>query len=156
MPRRRRWWQSLTWLQRAIYTPKLAYRSFQHTERSISQSYISARSKYGHHRRTWNVSSPSPALRNEINKIQSYFSKYALEEVFLKDSRYAKFINKDLLDKYYPIGGVRIEDDILVTDDGYENLTKVPKGEEALKIINGDWEEVERIEEEKGKWGWFW
>jgi len=51
---------------------------------------------------------------------------------------------------------VRIEDDILVTEEGYENLTKAPKGDEALKIINGDWEEVERIEEEKGKWGWFW
>lgn len=65
-----------------------------------------------------------------------YFSRYALEEVWLKDGRYAKYINKDLLAKYYPVGGVRIEDDILVTEDGYENLTTAPKGDEALKIIN--------------------
>jgi Xaa-Pro dipeptidase len=44
---------------------------------------------------------------------------------------------------------VRIEDDILVTADGYENLTTTPKGEEALKIILG--------EDEKGtKRGWLW
>ena len=54
----------------------------------------------------------------------------------MKNARYAKFINQDLLAKYYPVGGVRIEDDILVTEDGYENLTTAPKGEEALKIIS--------------------
>jgi Xaa-Pro dipeptidase len=43
-----------------------------------------------------------------------------------------------VLEKYYPVGGVRIEDDILVTKDGYENLTTAPKGEEAFRIINGD------------------
>jgi Xaa-Pro dipeptidase len=42
------------------------------------------------------------------------------------------------LDKYYDVGGVRIEDDILVTGDGYENLTTTPKGEEALRIILGE------------------
>lgn len=38
----------------------------------------------------------------------------------------------------YPVGGVRIEDDILIVKDGYENLTTAPKGDEALKIINAD------------------
>jgi Xaa-Pro dipeptidase len=32
---------------------------------------------------------------------------------------------------------VRIEDDILVTKDGYENLTTAPKGQELLDVING-------------------
>jgi len=63
-----------------------------------------------------------------------------MEEVYLKDTRFAKYINKSLLEKYYPIGGVRIEDDILVTKDGYENLTTAPKGDAALKIIN-EWKE---------------
>lgn len=35
------------------------------------------------------------------------------------------------------VGGVRIEDDILVTHDGRENLTTAPKGEEMLQIILG-------------------
>jgi Xaa-Pro dipeptidase len=30
---------------------------------------------------------------------------------------------------------LRIEDDILVTEDGYENLTWAPKGEEMLNDI---------------------
>lgn len=41
-----------------------------------------------------------------------------------------------MLEKYYPVGGVRIEDDILVTKDGYENLTTAPKGEEAFRVID--------------------
>lgn len=41
-----------------------------------------------------------------------------------------------MLEKYYGVGGIRIEDDILVTELGYENLTLAPKGEELLKIIN--------------------
>jgi Xaa-Pro dipeptidase len=58
-----------------------------------------------------------------------------------------------LLSKYYPVGGVRIEDDILVTKGGYENLTTAPKGDEALEIIN---EGKERILEEKQTKGWLW
>jgi Xaa-Pro dipeptidase len=54
---------------------------------------------------------------------------------------------------YYPVGGVRIEDDILVTKDGYENLTTAPKGDEALKIIN---EGKEKLMEGKQKKGWLW
>jgi Xaa-Pro dipeptidase len=104
------------------------------------------------------VSRLSPAPLSDPAKIHllranSYFSHYALEEVFLKDTRYAKYINKDLLEKYYPVGGVRIEDDILVTEDGYENLTKVPKGDEALKIINEGKEK--RVDGPRRK-GWFW
>ena len=41
-----------------------------------------------------------------------------------------------MLEKYWDVGGVRIEDDILVTERGFENLTTAPKGEEMLKIIN--------------------
>jgi Xaa-Pro dipeptidase len=65
-----------------------------------------------------------------------YFNRYAMEEVYLKDTRFAKYINQPLLERYYPVGGVRIEDDILVTKNGYENLTTAPKGDAALKIIN--------------------
>lgn len=81
-----------------------------------------------------------------------YFSRYALEEVWLKDTRFAKYINRDLLEKYYPVGGVRIEDDLLVTRDGYENLTTAPKGEEALKIINGG--KCKTPSTGPGRWFW--
>jgi Xaa-Pro dipeptidase len=88
-----------------------------------------------------------------------YFNRYAIEEVWLKNEKIGKYINEDLLDKYYPVGGVRIEDDILITKDGYENLTTTPKGQEALDIINGGCGEVEEgvwIEKVEERRGWLW
>ena len=67
-----------------------------------------------------------------------YFSDFALSKVYLRDPQHLKYINKEVLTKYMPVGGVRIEDDILVTKAGYQNLTTAPKGDEALHIIRGD------------------
>ncbi|KAH0543234.1 hypothetical protein FGG08_002398 [Glutinoglossum americanum] len=67
-----------------------------------------------------------------------YFSEYALSHVFLPSPIHSKYICRDVLQRYLPVGGVRIEDDILVTADGYENLTRAPKGEEMLRIIRGE------------------
>lgn len=58
--------------------------------------------------------------------------------MFLNHPVHSQYIDKAVLEKYYPVGGVRIEDCILVTEDGYENLTTAPKGEEAVRIINGE------------------
>jgi Xaa-Pro dipeptidase len=42
------------------------------------------------------------------------------------------------LEKYWEVGGVRIEDNVLVTKDGYENLTTAVKEvDEMEKLING-------------------
>ncbi|GKZ71090.1 hypothetical protein AnigIFM60653_003560 [Aspergillus niger] len=62
-----------------------------------------------------------------------YFSKLALANS--RKLPQARYINFDEAEKYIPIGGVRIEDDILVTRTGYENLTTAPKGDEMLEII---------------------
>ena len=64
-----------------------------------------------------------------------YFSRYELERAYLSSPVHSKFINREVLDRYWAVGGVRIEDDILITAAGYENLTTAPKGEEALEII---------------------
>lgn len=64
-----------------------------------------------------------------------YFSPLALANA--RKQPCAKYIDFDVAEKYVHIGGVRIEDDILVTADGYENLTTAPKGEEMLAIIRG-------------------
>lgn len=53
-----------------------------------------------------------------------YFSPFLLRDI-LEDENKRKYIDKDVLDKYWYVGGVRIEDDLLITSDGYENFTKI-------------------------------
>ncbi|KAL8935959.1 MAG: hypothetical protein Q9216_005175 [Gyalolechia sp. 2 TL-2023] len=66
-----------------------------------------------------------------------YFCRFIIEP-YLKDERTKKYIDEKVLERYWTVGGVRIEDDVLVTKDGYENLTTAPKGiEEMEKIISG-------------------
>lgn len=68
-----------------------------------------------------------------------YFSVYALQQFYLPIPEHAKFINLEVLERYLPVGGVRIEDDLLITSRGYENLTTAPKGDAMFDIIrNGD------------------
>lgn len=62
-----------------------------------------------------------------------YFNDYAL----MLATRYPKYINREEAESYFHIGGVRIEDDLLVTSMGYENLTTAPKGQEMLDILWG-------------------
>jgi hypothetical protein len=64
-----------------------------------------------------------------------YFSVYALNMFYLPSPIHSKYINLEVVKKYLPVGGVRIEDDILITSKGYENLTTAPKGEDMLEII---------------------
>lgn len=45
------------------------------------------------------------------------------------------YINWSLLEKYKPVGGVRIEDDVLVTPTGFENLTTVPSDVDEVAAI---------------------
>ncbi|KAH7162114.1 putative Xaa-Pro aminopeptidase [Dactylonectria estremocensis] len=55
-----------------------------------------------------------------------YFCSFIIAP-YLKDPEHSKFIDAAVLDKYWDVGGVRIEDNILITPTGYENLTTVPK-----------------------------
>lgn len=63
-----------------------------------------------------------------------YFNKYLIENAY-KDPKQSKYIDKDVLQKYLNVGGVRIEDDILVTEDGHENLTVVTSDPDEISNI---------------------
>jgi Xaa-Pro dipeptidase len=48
------------------------------------------------------------------------------------------------------VGGVRIEDDILITSKGYENLTTAPKGDAMFEIIRGSRSTTHRTRRSSG------
>ena len=52
-----------------------------------------------------------------------YFIPYLLEQAF-NDEKISKYFVVDKIKQYYDFGGVRIEDDILITEDGCVNLTE--------------------------------
>ncbi|KAK6184786.1 hypothetical protein SNE40_007181 [Patella caerulea] len=59
----------------------------------------------------------------------------ALIDRALANPDQARFINRDLLNQYRGFGGVRIEDDIVITDDGMELLTDVPRTVEEIEAL---------------------
>jgi len=66
-----------------------------------------------------------------------YFRQYPLEQE-LKDGKWDDVIDQAVLKRYWDVGGVRIEDDIWVKEDGCENLTTVVSGlEEIEQVVNG-------------------
>lgn len=64
-----------------------------------------------------------------------YFNKYVIENLLMKFPERLETVNMDVVQKYAYVGGVRIEDDVLVTKDGYE----------VLSGITSDPEEIEKI-----------
>lgn len=55
-----------------------------------------------------------------------YFVPAVLEPA-MENPEQAKFLDVDKVKSLLGFGGIRIEDDIAVTEDGFENLTNVPK-----------------------------
>jgi len=51
----------------------------------------------------------------------------ALLKPALEDDKASKFLNGSKLKDMMDFGGVRIEDNLIITEDGYENMTDVPK-----------------------------
>jgi Xaa-Pro dipeptidase len=55
-----------------------------------------------------------------------YFVPAVLEPA-MEDPEKAKFLNIEKVGGLLGFGGVRIEDDIIVTEDGHENMTSIVK-----------------------------
>lgn len=63
-----------------------------------------------------------------------YFIPALLKPAF-EDEKTSPFLNKSKLQKMFDFGGVRIEDNLIITDEGYENLTKVPKERKEIETM---------------------
>lgn len=73
-----------------------------------------------------------PAGAVVTNEPGIYFRKYPLEQE-LKDGKWDGIVDQGVLARYWDVGGVRIEDDIWVKEDGCENLTTVKSSWEYIE-----------------------
>ena len=62
----------------------------------------------------------------------------ALLEPAFSDPKQAPFLNESKLRNLLNFGGIRIEDNLVITETSYENLTNVPKKPEEIEAIIGD------------------
>lgn len=69
------------------------------------------------------------------NEPGCYFNRFLIDEYINKYPERIAMVDFDVLEKYMYIGGVRIEDDVLVTKDGYENLTGVTSDPDEIEKI---------------------
>jgi Xaa-Pro aminopeptidase len=71
----------------------------------------------------------------------------ALIDKFRSEGKYMDFVNYDKVEQYKDFGGIRIEDDVLVTADGYRVLGKpIPKTVEDVERTMGEAREFVRLE----------
>lgn len=68
---------------------------------------------------------------------QIYFCKFIIDPA-LTDPLTSKYIDEEVLGQYWDVGGVRIEDNILITAEGSENLTTAVKEvADVEKMVSG-------------------
>ena len=61
-----------------------------------------------------------------------------LLDMALSDNRQRRFINVDRLNEFRGFGGIRLEDNVRITEHGCENLTQCPRAvEEVLDVMGG-------------------
>jgi Xaa-Pro dipeptidase len=62
----------------------------------------------------------------------------ALLKPALENSEQAKYLNEKKVRSLFNFGGIRIEDNLIITEDGHENMTDVPKEIKDIEaIMNG-------------------
>lgn len=66
-----------------------------------------------------------------------YFIPALLDPAF-EDEKYSAHLNRKKITDLFGFGGIRIEDNVLVREDGIENMTTVPKSRKEIEhVMNG-------------------
>jgi Xaa-Pro dipeptidase len=73
-----------------------------------------------------------------------YFIDCLLDKA-LMDDKLSKFLVKEEIDRFRGFGGVRIEDDIVITNTGMELLTPVPRTIAEIEGVMSEGREVENM-----------
>lgn len=63
-----------------------------------------------------------------------YFNETSLN-MWIKVPGFAEYFDIETIKRYWPVGGVRIEDTVVITADGIENLTIAPKRVKDIEAI---------------------
>lgn len=69
------------------------------------------------------------------NEPGCYFNPYLIKEYLELYPERHEVVNEEVMKKYMYIGGVRIEDNILITKDGCENLTRITSDPDEIEKI---------------------
>ncbi|KAI5281602.1 hypothetical protein KEM54_003140 [Ascosphaera aggregata] len=75
-----------------------------------------------------------------------YFCRFQIDS-YLNNPETAKYIDTDVLERYWAVGGVRLEDDIVIREDGFENLSLAPKDPNYIEKIVSEGCQFETIDE---------
>jgi len=69
-----------------------------------------------------------------------YFIAALLQDA-LRDAARAPYLNKERIEEFADFGGVRLEDDVVITADGCTVLTNVPRTVDDVEYVmkGGEW-----------------
>mmetsp|Transcript_2844 Transcript_2844/g.5460 ORF Transcript_2844/g.5460 Transcript_2844/m.5460 type:complete len:507 (+) Transcript_2844:22-1542(+) len=81
-----------------------------------------------------------------------YFIDYTIDKALADDSL-AIFIDEEVVDEFRGTGGVRLEDVLAITKDGFENYTMAPRGVDEVEDVmgGGKWPPVKDLHPELGR-----
>lgn len=64
-----------------------------------------------------------------------YFVWSVIEDTFNKNANLAKYLNMEALLEFKDFGGIRIESDVIIKEDGIEDMCSVPRTIEEIETF---------------------